>query len=172
MAASSEPTPGEEIQLEEHTPPLKRCSCSACSSYFSEPTTVETAHVVVDHWNDAHADILSNSFTSFATEEVECHTLTEGLSQTREQHLFITVYDVLDADGADVLSKAFVADFEYGDICIACGTSIYDLEDTGYEELPSEKPFPRYICDSCAAQRKLERRKENNKQLDEWAVDG
>lgn len=171
MAASSEPTLDEEMQLEEHTPPLKRCSCSACGSYFSEPTTVETAHVVVNHWNDKHADILSNSFTSFTTEEVEHHTLTEGLSQTREQHLFITVYDVLDNDGAEVLSKSFVTDFEYGDICIACGTSIYDLEDAGYEELPSDKPFARYSCDSCSARQKLERRKHNNKQLDEWAVD-
>lgn len=172
MAASSEPTPGEEIQLEEYTPPLKQCSCSACSSYFSEQTTVETANAVVAHWNNEHGNILTNSFEPFATEEVEHHTLTEGLSQTREQHLFITVYDVLDADGAGALSKSFVTDLKYEDICIACGTSIFDLEDVDYEELPSDKPFNRYICDSCAARQKLERRKQNNKQLDEWAVDG
>ncbi|KZX46335.1 hypothetical protein [Haloarcula sp. K1] len=171
MAASSETNPSEETELGEYTPPLKQCSCSACDSYFSEQTTIETAKTVVSHWNDEHANILTNSFTPFTTEEVERHVLTEGLSQAREQHLFITVYDVLDTDGADALSKSFVEDLRYEDICVACGTSIFDLEDVSYEELPSEKPFSRHICDACSARRKLKRRKQNNKQLDEWKVD-
>lgn len=171
MAASSESSPPEEMQLEEHTPGLEGCSCSACSRHFQGQSIVETATQVVDHWNDEHANILTNSFTAFTTEQVETQAVSESVHQIREKRVFLTVYDVITPDGDEVLDKAFVEEFEYQEICVGCNTSIYELDGVEFEELPSEQPYQRYLCDGCAKQRELERRRRNNKQLGEWAVD-
>lgn len=156
---------GEEIGVGEE-PYVKVCQCTACDTDFEKRSRdiVETAQEAVNHWNSEHPDILTQSFPAFREAEQERHELENGICQIRTQRQYLTVYDVLNPDDEEaIFDPAFVENVILNEVCEDCETSIEELDD--YEKLSSHGPVPTYLCEECRKERKIRRRKLNNRQL-------
>lgn len=155
----------EEIGMGEE-PYVKACQCTACKAVFEKRSydIVETAQAVVDHWNEEHPDILTQSFPAFRESEEERHELENGVYQIRTRPQYLIVYDVLDAKDEDaIFNPAFVENVLLNEVCEDCETPIEDLDK--YEKLGNHGPVTTYLCGECQQERKIRRRKANNKQL-------
>lgn len=159
MGGSPDIAAGEE-------PYVKACQCSACNTTFEKRSCdiVETAQAVVEHWNEDHPDILEQSYTVYREAEQERHELEAGVYQIQQRAEYLTVYDVLAIGDQDaIFNPAFVEKVLLNEVCEDCRTSVEELED--YEELSEQGPVTKYLCGQCRKQRKIRRRKANNRQL-------
>lgn len=158
----------DTTDIEEGTEPyIRLCQCSACQQEFSKPShdVSETARAIATHWNEAHPDILENSYTGYREAEQERHEVESGIYQSETRIFYLTVYDVLAIqDGDNVFNPAFVENVLLNEVCEDCHTPIEDLNN--YEELDEQiGPITKYLCQQCQKQREVRRRQANNKQL-------
>lgn len=149
-------------------PYVKTCQCGVCNATFEKDSydIVETARAIVEHWNEAHQDILENSYTPYQETEEERRELEDGFYQARTQAQYLTVYDVLQTDSSgDIFDSTFVGGVLINEFCKDCLTPVKQLDE--YEELDDQvdAPITQYLCKQCKRDRKITRRKENNKQL-------
>lgn len=149
-------------------PYIKACQCAACNTTFEKRSrdVVETARAVAEHWNENHSDILENSYTPYQKTEEDRRELADRFYQARTKVHYLTVYDVLAIDdGDDLFDSAFVGGVLLNEFCEDCLTPVERLDE--YEELDDQDdaPVTKYLCRQCKRDRKITRRKENNKQL-------
>lgn len=148
-------------------PYVQACQCTACNTTFEEESCdiVQTAQAVVNHWNESHPDILENSFPVFRETEQERDELDGGSYQAQIQVHYLTVYDILAIeDEENLFDPAFVESVLINEVCEDCHTPIEHLDD--FEELEDQDgPVTKYLCHQCRKDRKIRRRKANNRQL-------
>lgn len=153
-------------------PRIHRIECGICDTAFTDGPVVEIADNVAQHWNDEHDDELAHDMTPYKTEEYGGrHIHGDEYAYTVHKY-YITVYDVLDTTGATTgpFAYRYVKKPEAVDVCEDCWRAIRNVE--GYQELDTDGWRDEYLCDECAHQRKVERRREENRALDAYATDG
>lgn len=167
MAASTERDMDSSPEIEESDILLKRCECSVCDAFFVQETAVEAARAIAEHWNEDHHNLLKNSFTVYDEEEIGSHHIGDGVYQVQRKRYFISIYDVLAVGRNRALDESFVEAIEYQEVCEDCREKIDDAGQ--YEELDTDSHRQKFLCETCSANRTVEQRKSENKQLDEWA---
>jgi len=148
---------------------IKSVECGICDKSFSGGVA-EIAKSVARHWNDEHGDELAVSETPYKIEEYQGHHLHGDEYSYRVKEYYITAYDVLDTSGASCgpFAYAYVKEPEAKDHCEDCWRPIGSVD--GYQELDTDGWRDKYLCDECARERKIERRKANNKPITEWSA--
>lgn len=149
-------------------PRIKAVGCGICDKTFTDGTAPEVAKRIAYHWNDEHGDELGVDMEPFRSETVVRHHLHGDEYACEIIEEFVTAYDVLDTSSYSCgpFAYQYVREPEAEDVCEDCWRSIKGVE--GYREI-GETWRTKYRCDECHRERQIERRKDENQNLGEFA---
>ncbi len=149
-------------------PYIKLCRCAACDETFQKDSCdiTEIARAVATHWNTTHNDILENSYTAYSETQTRRRELATGGYEVQAQPQYLTVYDIITPDDSDsIFDPAFVDNVLRNEFCEDCLTAAKHLEDPIELDDEDATPITKLLCRDCKHDRKITRRRENNKQL-------
>ena len=148
---------------------IESVQCGICDSSFGPGSQVSIARQIAKHWNDEHGDELRHGMDPFKTEEYAGRHLHGDEYAYRVKEFYITAYDVLDDSGASCgpFAYEYVREPEAIDHCDECWRSIQNVD--GYREVDTDGWKDSYLCDRCHREQQIERRKNENQNLGEFA---
>lgn len=146
---------------------VRSCECGVCDKTFSGGTIAGLAKSIAKHWNDEHGDELRHSMQPFKREEYGGRHLHGDEYAYHVHEYYVTAYDVIDADGDRPFKYQYVKKTKGREVCEDCWRSINNVD--GYRELPADGWRDKYRCDDCHRERQIERRKNENENLGEFA---
>ncbi|QIO25472.1 hypothetical protein [Haloarcula sp. JP-L23] len=148
---------------------MRKAECGICDTTFTDDRVVDMARSIAQHWNDDHSDELAVSETAFKREEYGGRHLHGDEYAYTVKEYYITVYDVLDDCGGSCgpFAYAYVKKPEAVDVCEDCWRSIKTVD--GYREIDDSDWRTKYRCDECHRERRIERQKDENQQITEFA---
>lgn len=147
---------------------MRRAECGICDTAFTDDTVVAMARSIAQHWNEEHGEEF-HSTQPFKREEYGGRHLHGDEYAYTVKEYYITVYDVLDPDSDDCgpFAYEFVKKPEAADVCEDCWRSIEAVD--GYREIDDSGWRTKYRCDDCHRDRRIERQKDENQQITEFA---
>jgi hypothetical protein len=148
---------------------MKSVQCGICDKKFTDVAVVEAAKRIARHWNEEHRDELEVGMTPFRSENRITHHLHGDEYACVLDEEYITAYDVLDTSGhtCGPFAYEYVREPEAEDVCDDCWRHINGVD--GYREIDATGWRTKYRCDECHRERQIERRKDENQNLGEFA---
>lgn len=149
---------------------IANVQCGICEKTWGVDTAASIAKKIARHWNMDHADELKYSMEPYKTEQWGGEHIHGDRYSYRVVEFYVTAYDVLDSSGPTCgpFAYRFVKQPESQDVCEDCWRSIHAVD--GYQELETGGYQTEYLCDECAHDRRVKRRRDENEQLSEWCA--